>query len=885
MKPEDTIQLSRSRGGASNTSLEAWAPTFDDLVSELTRPTVGPKDGSYFVRGPFNGVAKRADEHIVEANVVILDADKRVNVDTGEILDGAPHPALVHEALRDLDVPHAIYTSHSHGGEKGNRYRVVVPAALGSDRRVLLATVDHLVDTITKAGVPLANAKENYAWAQAWYLPRIRSIRAEFLHFAYDTDTSLDLETILDEWKRSQPPGIDTATVVSDRPKGGSGLIGKYVAEHGDPAQITEAMTRRGYLLRRSAMLNGTTAYRFLAPGSTSGTPGVVLFRAKDGTWRVVSFHGDHDKLGERDKETGKPLAHDAFDLYRIFDHGGDLKQALRAIDPRPVIKVYGGGLVQQTQRAIRALGKQDPPRVFQRGSMLVRVAHLADISSTHGVVIPKGSATLMRMDNSSLRLQMADAAIWQAAKKRGEGIEWVDVDPPGDVVGNVLSSAGDWHPLPVLAGIAEAPILLPDGSIHDQRGYDPKTRLYCEGHAPRIKPVAVEHLTLENARAAADYLLKPFAEFPFASPDLDRSVVLAYLLTLALRPTLPLAPLFAFSATAPGTGKGLLAEVCNLIVRGRDAAIMSPPSGTNAEDEMRKRITALLIQGATSINLDNWDTAVGGNSLNALFTSAEWTDRVLGASQTVTLPTRVTWAVTGNNLIVRGDMVRRTLLASLDAGVERPELRQFGIRNLTQHVLENRELLLTAIYFILRAYRAAGEPEKDGATLGRFEEWSRTVAAPIRWLGMRDPIDSQERLRAEDPEASRLSALLSDWFALFGSRTMTTQDLLKELETVNQFGRGFPGGELGERRVALLEALEEAAADRAGRINPRKVGWYLRKFSGRVCDGDVLIKEGTTHRRTKFRVARTGSAAPAAPASTPAPAFVAKRKSREVRA
>jgi putative DNA primase/helicase len=51
---------------------------------------------------------------------------------------------------------------------------------------------------------------------------------------------------------------------------------------------------------------------------------------------------------------------------------------------------------------------------------------------------------------------------------------------------------------------------------------------------------------------------------------------------------------------------------------------------------------------------------------------------RLLGFSKNVETPVNAALYATGNNLAIAGDLVRRTLLCSLDAQCERPELRTF---------------------------------------------------------------------------------------------------------------------------------------------------------------------------------------------------------------
>lgn len=856
---EQIIRLSRSPGPVTNTTLTLWTPTFGELTATLSRPVIGRKDGSYFVRGPVHGTDIRADQHITEANLVVVDADSRIDPESGAIESGAPHPLLAHEALRDEDIAHVIYTSHSHGGDKGNRWRAVIPAPLGGDHCALLASVDYVIDVLHRAAIPVAPVKENYAWAQPWFFPRIRDTGAEFLSFTHDGGETLDVAGILVQWQREAPVQPDVAPEPQRLAGSGRGLIGQYVAEHGTPEKMAKRLEEFGYILKSAHHLNGAPCYRYLHPRSQTRQPGVLLFKSRNGIWRVVSHHGDYDPLAKIDAKTGKVLAGDAFDIFRILAHGGDLAKALRAMDPRPVIRVYGGSLRENTERSIRALAKQAAPSVYQRGSILARVAHLPEALEVQGMTIPKGTATLVTLDATDMRLRLADAAIYQKAVKIDGQMQWVDTDPPIPVATAVLSSAGEWYGLPVLVAIAEAPILRRDGSLHDQPGYDPETRLYYEGGAPALRLAG--HPDRAAAIRAAQYLLELFAEFPFADRRQDESVTLALLLTLVQRAALPLAPLFGVSATAPGSGKGLLVEVCNLIARGRDAAIMPPPGGMDGDAETRKRITALLLQGVSSVLLDNWTSAIGGDSMNALLTSAQWSDRILGQSQTVTLPSRVTWAATGNNLTVRGDMVRRTLLVVINPQCERPEQREFSIKNLPELVLRRRGDYLSAIFTILRGYRLAGEPEKDGPVLGRFEPWSRAVAAPIRWLGLPDPVISQDRLRADDPEMLKLAALLTAWHAVFGTETVTVASLIEAATHPDRiYGTPPRLVETRDQQNALIEALEDIAGDRPGQINRRKLGWYLKHFAGRVLDGLALFVDNSRQNALRYRVGPAGS-------------------------
>ena len=855
------MQLSRSKGPASNTALERWAVDFEELAATFQRtPRVGRKDGAYFVRGPCaEGYPSRADAHITEAALVILDGDSTLDPESGEITEGAPHPMLIHEALRDLDIPHVIYSSWSHGQpNKGNKFRALIPATM-PDAKTLSACIEWTIDQLHHAGVWLANVKENHAWSQAWYFPRKASPEAEYLVYVHDTEEVLDVGACV-EWKAAQDPlkpqALEAAALAGPKRGAGGGLFGQYNTQHGNPEAMLALLQGRGYrLLDQQGTLNGEPVLRLLAPCSTSNAPGVALYKARDGRWLVASHHGEHDPLS-------KAPSNDAFDLFRIFEHGGDQAKALNAwrktLDPRPTIRIVGGALPGNVQAAAKALAASQPPAVFQRGQTLCRVAHLKETGEIQGCTIPQGTATIVTLQRPGFMVELGRAAKWE---RKNEHEEWYEVDPCAKVTAALLEAVGHWAGIPSLLGISEAPILRDDGALHAQAGYDPATRLYVEGRFPGFQLPA--HVTLDDAQRAAATLLQPFLEFPFVESRLDHAVVLAYLLTLALRPQIQTAPLFCVSATTPGTGKGLLVKACNLLVRGRDAAIMPAIQGTSAEEETRKRITALLLQGVSSINLDNWTRPIGGEALNALLTAGEWSDRVLGRSETVSLPARLALAATGNNLSVRGDMTRRSLLIQLDAGVERPEQRTFREPNLTGAVARRRGELLAALFTILKGYQQANRPGRHERLLGRFEPWSMAVAAPIRWLGYPDPTDSQARLREADPEADKLELFLAAWFDLRNNQWTTAAELLTEAE---------PGGDFStarsDKRAALHEALLEVANDGRGRINRKALGWYLRHFEGRIAGGLRLMKKprlGNTKVAHQYRIERLADSTRAA--------------------
>src|SRR5262249_17760185 len=125
----------------------------------------------------------------------------------------------------------------------------------------------------------------------------------------------------------------------------------------------------------------------------------------------------------------------------------------------------------------------------------------------------------------------------------------------------------------------------------------------------------------------------------------------------------------------------------------------------------------------------------------------------------------------TGNNIRLSGDVTRRGLVCNIDAMDERPELRAFDF-NPIEYVLADRGKYVAAALTIARAYR-----ERCGnascSPIASYEEWSAMVREPLIWLGMDDPVKSQDQAHKDDPKRSAARELIAQWSEHFG----TTKD------------------------------------------------------------------------------------------------------------
>lgn len=187
------------------------------------------------------------------------------------------------------------------------------------------------------------------------------------------------------------------------------------------------------------------------------------------------------------------------------------------------------------------------------------------------------------------------------------------------------LDWRGEWN-LPVLNGIASAPLLSEDGAIYSGQGYEAKSGMWLD-NVPDVVNLVPDCPTMSEAASALRRLRDDFKTFCFgdaqtlcdstgvavvdtsAPPGRDESAFLVGLLTAVCRPSLHLAPglmLRAAPMSGAGSGKGLLARCICIVAFGREPHAVTGGGGT---DELEKRIAAELIEGGPTLFLDNMNS------------------------------------------------------------------------------------------------------------------------------------------------------------------------------------------------------------------------------------------------------------------------------------
>ncbi|MER8854425.1 bifunctional DNA primase/polymerase [Mesorhizobium australicum] len=480
------------------------------------------------------------------------------------------------------------------------------------------------------------------------------------------------------------------------------------------------------------------------------------------------------------------------------------------------MIRIRPGHISDTTSQAEAALIAAEAP-LYIRGDRIVRPV-VEDMQASNGSKTKV--ARLVKITPNALVDQLSRAASWTKYDKREK--KWVRADPPKPVADILLERDGDWR-LPNLTGVITTPTLRPDGSVLATPGYDAATRLLLLS-PPAMPPVA-ERPTRDDAAAALALLCDLLGDFPFTD-DASRSVTLSALITPVVRGVMSVAPMHVIRAPAPGSGKSYLVDLASAIATGQRAPVIA--AGQSVE-ETEKRLGAALLAGQAIVSIDNLNGSLSGDALCQMIERPIVEIRPLGESRLARIESRATIYATGNNIAMIGDLVRRVVVCSLDANVERPELRRFGGDPFSA-ILADRGRFVAAALTIVRAYLAVGCPDTR-APLASFEAWSRTVRSALVWLGCADPVDTMASARADDPEWAAAREVVAAWHEVQPGRALTTRELKELIEGQADFSDSSP-----------VKAFLAVAADRNGHgIETRKLGFWLGRHRDRIIDGKKI--------------------------------------------
>ncbi len=386
------------------------------------------------------------------------------------------------------------------------------------------------------------------------------------------------------------------------------------------------------------------------------------------------------------------------------------------------------------------------------------------------------------------------------------------------------------------LNGVVHTPVLRADGTVLTRPGYDGTTGLLYLPQSLCV-PAVPDRPTKQEVAAAKSLLDKMTAGFDFVTDD-DRANYYGLLMTPLLRGMAPPPyKLAAISSPQPGSGKTLLASIARTIHGGVFRAEVPED-----DRELRKQITALLtVTTGPLIHFDNVSGTLRSSTMAGLLTSRTWGDRPLGLTDWVETPNDRLWMITGNNLHIGGDLIRRTLKVNIDPGVPNPERRTgFAIRDLERWVDHHRAELLHALLTLARAWVAGGSQSLVAQTSDGYSQWTDTLASILSFAGVPGtfgaPVVGVDALGADDEDWEEFLAAAH---GAFGTEPWTVRELVDRIV----WPPGSPPDTGVQADAGLVPisftSLPASLQDKARRTNDlasinRPLGSWISKMKGR---------------------------------------------------
>lgn len=283
---------------------------------------------------------------------------------------------------------------------------------------------------------------------------------------------------------------------------------------------------------------------------------------------------------------------------------------------------------------------------------------------------------------------------------------------------------------LPRVGAIVTAPLVLPNGTLLAPKGLDRERKLVFQ-----IEPRLLELMpkpkdcTPGAAGKALDFLCNKWL-CDVSTDFAGKCVLIAYALTILERVLLPERPAFFVTAGKRGGGKTTALMMLILAVTGK-----KPPAAawSSSEEERRKAVLSYLAESLPAMVWDNipLGTLIACPTLEKVLTAESYSDRVLGQSTTLTVPSFTVMSFTGNNIGPKGDMSSRSLVTRLEVDRIDPENRKFIHADPVAWTLANRGLILRALYVILLANPQL-DPAHQKEAKTRFKTWWHLVGSAL---------------------------------------------------------------------------------------------------------------------------------------------------------
>lgn len=332
---------------------------------------------------------------------------------------------------------------------------------------------------------------------------------------------------------------------------------------------------------------------------------------------------------------------------------------------------------------------------------------------------------------------------------KEGKFIGFKTKSMGGNISSIVLSSSQLQNKLPKINRIFHSPIpiIYNNQLTFPDEGYDERFKSFTPINSPKIS-----EMSLDESIAV---LNKVFGEFCFQE-ELDKTNAIAGLLTPFIRGLLPSfstrTPMFVYTANRERAGKDYCAGITGLVHEGY--ALEEPPistgeKGGSSNEELRKKILSALLSGRKRLHFANNKGYINNSVLEGFLTSEQYSDRVLGKNNILNLPNEIDVSLSGNvGIGFTPDLINRARFVRLFLAIEDANLREFSTPNLHEWVRNNRSLILSALYSLVKNWFNMGCPN-GSIPFTSFPDWARICGGIMECANLGNPCKTDKETLA----------------------------------------------------------------------------------------------------------------------------------------
>lgn len=285
----------------------------------------------------------------------------------------------------------------------------------------------------------------------------------------------------------------------------------------------------------------------------------------------------------------------------------------------------------------------------------------------------------------------------------------------------------------------APIPILYEGKLTFPNIGHDERFNTWLKSDSPKIDI----NLSTEEAKKTLEFI---YREFCFKNEQ-SKINAISHLITQFCQGLFlsfnTRTPIMLYEGNRERSGKDYCANIPCLVFEGitkEDNPISTVGKNNNSVEELRKKITTMLKNGRRRFHSSNNTGHISNEVLESLATNNIWTDRILGGNTEINIPNELFISMSANTgFTSTPDFINRCRFIRLELCVEDANERIFETPLLHEWIKNNRGLILSSLYALVREWYNAGMP-KGITPFASFPNWAQIVGGIMTFNNLGDP-------------------------------------------------------------------------------------------------------------------------------------------------